>query len=895
MDPPLLQTKLYIPPVRPEYVSRPRLRAILEKGLQRKLTLLSAPAGYGKTSLVSAWASRVDIPCAWISLDRYDNDLLRFLGYLTASLGTIRVEVDKSFLQPSHPEPDAFNDCLVSLINQVTAASHPFILVLDDYHHIQNEQVHQVVMDLLNNLPANMHLLILSRIDPPLRLAKLRAMGALCEIRAEDLRFNQVEALAFFNHSMKLGLEDGEVASLIAKTEGWIAGLQLAAVSLQGSPDKGAFLTAFAGDNRYIADYLVDEALARQPLEVQDFLQQTAILDRLCASLCDAVILGKTSQEILNQLDQANLFIIRLDDMRVWYRYHHLFQDLLLHRLRQNRTPDMVADLHLRASDWHLANKMVFEAIRHAFACGDMLRIVRLVESHIFTMLDRGGMRQLLHWLDSIPEELKTDHPWLNIAHALALVYTGDLERGENALILGEQSLGVLDEKDISRANGFIGSIRAYVYWMTGKAREAGECASRALDIIPQGELGLRAFATMVLGGAHINCYDHESAHQALKTSIDLAKKARNAHIHILASSHLVYLLTRQAQLTRAEQVCREIFNQYQEGQGLVSPAIAQAYALMAEIFSCRLELDQALSYAQKGLEVSRHWDQIDTITLCHVYLAEVLTVRGEYDRAQKVLEEVKALTKDISPWFRNIIEETEIKNHLAAGNIPAANRWAEDSGQEILDGISSTRGSSHINFAKVLVLQGKTCEASQLLGRLIEQAEKAGMKSFLLSLLTLQSLALFEMGDQQGAQKILRKALAIAEPEGYIREFVRTGKSLVPLLQQAYEAGIEPAFVVTLLEAIPGKHSEIRDIGFLPLPGKQASGESLIEPLSRREIEVLRWMAMGCTNQEIAQELVLSLHTAKTHARNIYSKLGAKNRTEAVARARLLGLLTES
>jgi LuxR family maltose regulon positive regulatory protein len=891
----LLKTKLFKPQYSDRFVSRQRLVDLLEQGIHCKLTLISAPAGYGKTTLLSDWISKSELPTCWVSLDSQDNDLRRFLAYIIASLQTIDIGVDEQILNSyTIQQANQLTAYLIALINQIAASDRRFSLVLDDYHRIASPEVHEVLVYILDHLPPKMNFVIAARADPPLKLAQLRAQGALCEIRAADLRFTTEEAVNFLSRRMSLELTPKDVTTLTQKTEGWAVGLQLAGISLSKHPDSHTFITAFAGNDRYIADYLADEALSRQPAHIQSFLLQTSILDRLSAPLCDAVTGRAGSQSILATLENSNLFILPLDSQRKWYRYHHLFQDLLLQRLRQNCQPGALPALHSQASRWYSDRGMIIEAIQHAFEADDMRRIVRLIEANIFTMLDQGAIRLLLGWLDSIPENLKPGRPWLCVAQAFVLIYAGELEAGESALQLAEGALSNLETIEALRMEGYIRAIRAYSCWMKGMGEQARDLVTRALALIPEEEHSLRAFANMVLGGAQIQCYNFEEAAQALRLSIDQARSYGNDHIHILASSHLVYLKHLQAEFKQAEQICRQIISYYEGGKVRTSPAIAQIFTLMADVFAKRHELDLALALAKKGLDISKQWNQIDTMTVSYIHLTEILISRGEFNRAAEVLEEIKALSLQVSPWFKDIIEETGAKIDLASGNIPAAVRWAGEASLDHGDEITPTRRNTYHTYARVLFAEGKISEASQLLERLIEQAEDTGSKGYLLGLFPLKSLVLSELGDQEEALKVLVRALELAEPEGYLRGFVQLGDRLVPLLRQAFEAKIKPAFVVEILEAIAGKETIRQGIGAPTIDGKPGDGDGMLEPLSQREIEVLEWMAKGCTNQEIAGELILSLHTIKSHARNIYGKLGVKNRTEAVARARLLGLLPQ-
>jgi LuxR family maltose regulon positive regulatory protein len=891
----LLATKLFAPSPHPNQVSRPRLLDQLKLGSASKLVLISAPAGYGKTTLLSEWIQQSECPTAWLSLDKQDNDLRRFLSYVIASLGSIQVEVDEQVLDVyKSPQSDHFTTVLIPLINRISASDRRFYLVLDDYHLIENQEIHEAFTYLLNNLPPKMGLLITSRVDPPLRLAQLRARGELCEIRAADLRFSVEEAIDFLNQRMGLDLAPSDVSTLTDKTEGWIAGLQLAALSLQNHPDKHSSVTTFAGDDRYIADYLLDEVLGRQPSPVQTFLLQTSILERLSAPLCDAVTGQSDSQVILIELERANLFLEPLDNQRKWYRYHHLFRDLLGQRLEQLTPADQIANLHRQASDWFRSGNLIFEAINHAFEADDMLRIVRLIEANIFTMLDRGGILTLMRWLDAIPGEVRRKHPWLSVAHAWVLVYAGNLDAGESTLQIAENALHILEEDEQTRARGYICAIQAYAFWMRGQGEPGATLARQALTLLPEDELSVRAFAANTLGGTLLQCNEVDQAIKSLQDSITWARASGNAHIYCLAAGSLSYNWIQKGRIRQAERVCREAFAHLEGEQIRESPAIAQIYAQMTNILILRNDLDHALQFAQKGLEISKQWDQIDTLTVSYIYLANVLIARGEFESAESALSQARKLGLHESPWFKTIIEESQAQMHLASGNLTAASRWAAESGIDYRDEVPQPERNTYRTLAEVLMVEGKLSEATHLLESLIKDSENAGANGNLLSLLPLQSVVQLDLGNQEGALDILTRALIMAEPEGYARTYISLGEPMARLLRLAIQHDIQPPFCAQLLDAIENKQARDQDLRVSRPAKKPVSVNGVYESLSRRELEVLQLIAEGCTNQEIAQELVLSLYTVKSHARNIYSKLGVKNRTEAVARARLLGLLPQ-
>jgi LuxR family maltose regulon positive regulatory protein len=932
----LLQTKLHIPPVRPGLVSRPRLIERLNAGLNRRLTLVSAPAGFGKTTLVSEWVHRIGahraaLQVAWLSLDEGDSDLVRFLAYLIAALRTIEANMARGVLSAlqspgaasATPPPQA-EAILISLINDMAARPDPIVLVLDDYHLIESSPVDKALGFLLERLPQQMHLVIATREDPYLPLARLRARGQLTELRAIDLRFTPSEAAEFLNRAMGLDLSAEDIAALEARTEGWIAGLHLAALAMQGTVsvrgqrDVPGFVQSFTGSHRFVLDYLVEEVLERQPESIQTFLLQTAILDRLTGPLCDAVRFGKArpptgqdnGQAMLEGLDRANLFIVPLDDDRRWYRFHHLFADLLRQRLRQTH-PEKIPSLHRRASEWYEQNDFADEAVEHALRARDLGRAVSLMETHADAAWRRGEHAKLRHWLDAVPLEAIRAKPRLCVYHTWYLFAGGRHDEAEEALQACEEAMdtrpdlatlitplarrGLLSDLDRQTMRGRAAVIRAFIATYIGDVPAIIRHARRALDCLPEQDLTWRRDAALALGDAQGFRGDLASAYTARLEAAEASQAAGDTIFSLLAHLKVAITLREQGQLQRTIELCQEQL-EFASRSGLMHASVPGGFqAIWGEVLAELGDLESALDLVTRGMESAERDGESLVTGWGYLCLTRVLYSRGDMAGIIAIAREVERSAREsqIPPWIAAEMAAWKARSWLAQGKLAAASRWAHQrgliaSGQPTqVDAFDFFSLNAFVVLARILLAREQWDDAIGLLPRLLEAAEAGERTSKAIEILSLQAIAAQAKENTGLALAAIENTLTLAEPGGFVQAFVDEGPPMAHLLYEALGRGMAPDYVRRLLAAFPVAQPEPSGP-----PLSQALESDLIEPLSEREREVLQLVAEGLTNREIASRLFLSLNTVKAHTRNIYGKLAVHSRTQAIARSQELGLL---
>ncbi len=878
----LLATKLYVPHPPASPVPRTRLLQALDGAVTRRLTLLSAPAGFGKTTLLTQWIHDRKIAVAWVSLDEGDNDLNRFLSYVVAALQTLYPHVGSTtlaFLQQS--QSLRLEGLLAPLVNELAVLSRDSVLVLDDLHQVENTSVYSVLEFLLGHLPSPMHLVISSRAEPLLPLARLRAQGQLVELRAQDLRFLPEEAAAFLGESMGLTLTAEQISALETRTEGWIAGLQMAALSMRGQKDISAFIHAFTGSHRYIVDYLLEEVLRQQPEAVQAFLLRTCILERLSAPLCDAVTGQSNGTEILEALDRSNLFVIPLDIERRWYRYHHLFADVLRNRLQLTFSGE-AGELHHRAAEWYEQNGLSAEAISHAFAAQDLEYAARLVEENAMSLLSRGELLTVQTWLDALESHFSR-RPWLPIFRALALMSQGQWDAAQRALKEAERCLiANSSSPDAKEQRGYIVALQATLALFQGDAKRAAAFGRQALTDLPITDGAIRSLSEYALGSANRLEGQVADANEMLTQAAQSAQNGGHLHFAIAARSATAELLLDQGLLHRAAQVLEETLQASTLAGGARLPIAGRALFGLHRVSYEWNQLDAAAANALEYIELHRQWGTVDGQAIGFAMLARTRQAQRDSQGAAAALREADrfagghVLTPDRAGWM----EAYRVGVWLAQGNWEACRKWRAACGIRPDSEILPLHEPEYMAVVRVLLALGETTDARQLLARLAQSPLIAGKTGIQIELSVLESLA-FHTDVTARALQLVERALVLAEPAGYLRVFLDEGLPMVDLLRRAASRGIAPKYVATILAAFESSEDS-----------HPARSQLLVEPLSKRELQVLQLAARGCSNQEIAAQLFIALGTVKAHLNNINSKLDSQTRTQAVARARDLHLL---
>ena len=896
----LLATKVSPPRMPAALTPRPHLTAYLNRGMRTRLTLISASAGFGKTTLLAEWLGQSNRKAAWYALDESDNDPARFLTYLVSALRVLHPRLGESILPGiASAQPPTFENLLTNLINDISALPQDLALVLDDYHVITRAEVHQALSFLIENQPDRLHLFIATRADPPLPLARLRANGQLTELRAADLRFRLDDAQHYLSTAMNLQLTGQQLETLENRTEGWIAGLQLAALSLQKQHDPTRFITDFSGTNRYILDYLTDEVLNRLPASSLKFLLQTSILERLTASLCNTVCQMTGAQQQLEQLEEENLFLIPLDDHRQWYRYHHLFVQLLRAHL-QEQYPAEISELHLRAARWHLQHHLDESAIFHFLAAGDLPSAARVIENRAIELLYRGEMSTLAAWLEKIPPANRPDFPWLDVFEAWIKLLTGQLPAQETLLQRAELNITSASPDTHSQLRGHAAAIRAYAAAFQSNPDLVLQSARQALELLPAQDAGIRAVAQFTIGIAHGISGEIIESQQAFYRAGRMAADAGNLHMAIPALSASANQLAAIGQLRDAHTLFSEALQLCRVSEGVYLPLAARVLSSFSMLLYEWNQLNQAAEYALQALELSKIWGNADVLARNPAALARIQIALGNLTLADQYLIEAEQLLaqRKISPTIPLVINETRVQYWLAANDWVPALRWLQTCGYSLRDEVTFQNLAGLLTYARVVLTratiqdnQAELQSVQQLLHRITLNAAAGNRGALFLNAALLESLAFSALRQEAQAQQSLLRALAWAEPEGFLRSILDLGEPILQLLEQlraqidpsVSDADLPSATYLDLLLTSAGRASDVP-----PMPDQNG----LVEPLSERELQVLQQIAAGQSNQEIADRLFISLRTVKSHANHIFGKLGVKNRTQAVARARELELL---
>jgi LuxR family maltose regulon positive regulatory protein len=873
-------------------VQRKRLLEKLNQGFNSKLILISAAAGFGKTTVLSEWVQQAKLPVGWLSLDERDNDPARFwLYFVTALQQGIPHLGEATLAMLRSPEQLPFEVFLTPLLNEFAQLQANLILILDDYHLITATVIHDALNFVLDHLPPQVHLAIATRVHPPLSLAKLRVRAQLTELGADDLRFTDEEAAVFLRQSQSEPLTELQIEILQNKTEGWVAGLQLATLSLQGTANSASLIDSFKGNQQHILDYLVEEVLERQSQPLQSFLLRTSILEQMCASLCEAVVEDATMNGTvsLEQLERLNLFLVPLDQDRTWYRYHHLFAESLRHILHRTE-PDRISDYHQRAAQWYEQQGWMAEAIQHAISGQLFEYAAHLIEQEIQTSENpRFDAIVLRHALDKLPVQLTDRRPWLLVAKAWVGFTSSQFAEAIAAIQTLEKCLkeNSSTTENTDRLWGLIIALKGMQARQQGNTAESTECMEKALRLLPQDNSWLRSLILLNLGVTYFVADNYEAAKQLLP-EVSRIGQARGTADPAIAGLYLqAQFLALRGQLDKATSLCQQGLELATERHWLATYAGVLVEVALADLLREQNQLDTAAQHLTQSIDLAIQNRQ-PGLMMDYITLARVRQAQGDFSGAWAAIREAERC----QPWLWSTIlsvEACKARLYLADDNLEGAIAWAENSGLSIEDNLQYSRTDQlpkaceldYLTYARVLLAQGRLQDALRLLARIQEFAHAGGRTIRVMEALLLQAIVFHTQGDLERSLDALNHALNIPRQGSYTRLFLDEGKPMSKLLQLAFSKGIHPHGINRLLQI------------FDSVPDKLiVAHHPLIEPLSARELEVLQYLATGMSNQAIADQLFVSLAAVKWHARNIYGKLEVNNRTQAVARARELRFL---
>lgn len=909
---PLLITKLHIPRLGADLIARPHLIQWIDERMRGRLVVVSAPAGSGKTTLLSAWAVQSPLAVAWLSLDEGDNDPVRFLNHLVATLRTVLPGLAKDRSAPFVlPQPGALYTAVSALINHLASAPQDVALILDDYHTIRADEIHGAIAFLIDHLPTQIHVLLAGRSDPPLRLARLRASGQLAELRTQDLRFTPEETALFLRQMVGSDMSPQDVSLLQARTEGWIAGLKLAALSLQGRDDVHNVVESFAGSHRYVVDYLIEEVLSRQPADVYTFLLQTCILDRLSESLCNAVCGQSGSQDMLSRIEQANLFLVPLDDSRQWYRYHRLFVDLLRARLEREH-PASIPVLYRRAAEWYAENSLPVEAVSHALAGGDTEYSARLIEMNAMPMVMHGEIATVMTWLAALPEEIVRGRRRLSRPYGWALLAAGRFDEAEIWLRRAENTPSPnASESEAMESRGEAAAGRVMIAAMDGDAAHAIRLAPEAYALIAEDNTFLRGMVALGLGIAHDILGDAEAAHRAYVEATTSGQAAGNTFVVLTALGQLGDQRMACGELRQAERIYREVLRLATQYPGQPMPATGPSLIGLGYLYYEWNQLDSAVDHLTQAVAMGERWGSGLVIAGSQCLLALAKQAQGDDAGAHQAVDRMEQSIheQELPPYFAQLTRSIVARLRIDRGDMATARYWAEElelpdpmPSNQFSDKIIVAHGRALLALARAGAATRQLTETIGILTQALAPAEEAGRVYSVIENLVLQALIHQEQGDKEAALLALRRALSLAEAEGYVRIFVIERPHIAPLLVELLHAdapgdittqpAVSVGYIRRLLaelarEPSPGPASGIAR----PLPDAVMT-QPLAEPLTQRELQVLALIAAGASNRDIADSLVISPNTVKKHTSNIFGKLAVASRTQALVRATELGLL---
>lgn len=894
MQSPLIATKLYRPQCQSGIVERTRLIERLNSGLDRRMTLVSAPAGFGKTTLLCDWLHHIDLPSSWLSLDEDDNDIHLFLNYLVAALEKVQPEFGatlKTTLRLPHLPP--VRTVIASLINEIAVELPRSILLLDDYQHIGSPEVHEAMSLLLEHLPPNLHLVLSSRSDPPLPLTRLRTNRQINELRAADLRFTSDEAVLFLNRTMGLNLSADDAEALELRTEGWIASLQLAAIAIQGREDVKGFITAFTGSHSYIVDYLTEEVFQKQPADVQDFLLKTSVLRSISAPLCNTVTGRSDGAEMLERLRRANLFIIPLDESRQWYRYHHLFGDLIRFRLEAS-APDLVPELHRRAGAWLAEHDMLENALGHMLAAGDYHQAAAMIEKEALHMLTQGDVTRLKRWIAPLPAEVRRDYPYINICMAWITGIGGEREEILSHLSDAESALDraipqKYDEEGARVIRQHVSTLRSY-YKITFRSSNTEE-QPKLLEDLAQARTELQSAPPVltstiesIIGDLLAYHGRWEEAREAFTSATLLGKSCGNLYAALAAVRNHARLLILIGELGQAWNLCQWNLKELRE-QGVddANPLLGHLFEPIGKILYERNDLPEAAGCLERTME---HGNQLHNWTMTihgGLSLLWLRQMQGEQAVATMLMDRLLEMADRVATDFWHpLLEARRTRLWLAQEKLSLAERWAEGYRAERFQPVLF-REEREFAYAKVLVRAGEYSDARAVLDEMVEHARALKASTWQIQALVLRAVTGYLQGRIDGALADMADALGCAAPEGYIRTIVDEGETVSELLVRLLNRNDRPAKVST---------AQITMLLAAMNHGARPQRHQLIDALTEREVEVLRLLASGFSNNAIADRLYLAIGTVKKHTHSIYSKLSVASRTQAIQRARELDLL---